>query len=125
MNVIEQARMGYAPAATAVRSPRSTEHQLFAQITARLRRAAHPESGDYGELVSALHENHKLWTTLAVDVAHDDNELPRQLRAQIFYLAKFTQQHTAKVLRKTATADALIDINRSVMAGLAGQEVSQ
>lgn len=125
MNVIEQARMGYAPASAAVRSPRSTEHQLFAQITARLRRAAHPETGSYGDLVSALHENHKLWTTLAVDVASDDNALPKQLRAQIFYLAKFTQQHTAKVLRKTADADALIDINRSVMSGLAGQEVTQ
>lgn len=120
MSVIEQARMAYGPAAAIIRTPRATEHQVFSQITAQLRRAI--GSGNHRDLVDALHANRKLWTTLAVDVADDENDLPRDLRARIFYLAEFTQHHTGKVLRQQADAEVLIDINRAVMAGLSGQE---
>jgi flagellar protein FlaF len=46
--------------------------------------------------------------------------LPRALRAQIFYLAEFTRQHTSKVLRGDAEVTPLIDINTAIMQGLAG-----
>lgn len=114
MNAIELAQRAYAPTISAVRTPRSSEHQLFTQITARLRHAK-----NHADLVRALHDNRKLWTTLAVDVADNDNGLPEPLRAQIFYLAEFTQQHTSKVLRRQADPDTLIDINDAILGGLA------
>ena len=55
---------------------------------------------------------------MAVDVANKDNELPEALRAQIFYLAEFTQLHSRKVLRREATVAPLVEINSSVMRGL-------
>ena len=44
--------------------------------------------------------------------------LPDDLRARIFYLAEFTDQHTRKVLNGRDTAGPLIEINTAIMRGL-------
>ncbi|RYG91479.1 flagellar biosynthesis regulatory protein FlaF [Loktanella sp. IMCC34160] len=121
MNVIEQARQAYSPAQTHLRTDRSTEAQLFAQINARLRSAASDLPRTHSALVGALHDNRQFWTLLAVDVADKGNTLPPELRAQIFYLAEFTFAHTSRVLQGQATPDALIEINRAMIAGLNGE----
>lgn len=77
----------------------------------------------FSELAAALHENRRLWILLATSVADSENELPQSLRAQLFYLAEFTLQHSQKVLDGTASADVLIDINTSVMRGLRQEEI--
>jgi flagellar protein FlaF len=55
---------------------------------------------------------------MAADVADSLNSLAPQLRAQIFYLAEFTELHSKKVLRGEATAEVLIEINTSILRGL-------
>lgn len=114
------ARTGYSQASRQIKSARSIEYDVFARITARLRRAAETES-DFSELVAALHENRELWTLLAVDLVDPGNGLPTQLKAQLFSLADFTFQHTAKVLFRQADPRVLIDINTSIMIGLRGR----
>lgn len=121
MNVIEQARQAYAPTQVAVRTDSSVEAQLIGQITARLRQANSGKKSDFPKLVAALHENQRMWTAMAADVADKGNALPTDLRAQLFYLAEFTRQHTQKVIGRTADAAALIDINTAVMRGLNSQ----
>ena len=74
--------------------------------------------------MSTLHENRRLWVLFAGDVASKDNLLPDTLRAQLFYLAEFTLQHTSKVLDGTASVDVLIEINTAVMRGLRQQEIA-
>lgn len=120
MNVSEQARKAYAPTQFPVRTPRSIEAQLVGKITAKMRRvAANPK--DFTGLAEAIHENRQMWDTLAVNVVDDDNALPQLLRAQIFYLAEFTSQQSRLVLKGEGSIDALIDINTSILRGLAGQ----
>ncbi len=121
MNAIEQARQAYAPTRTPLRSARSIEHMVFTQTTSRLQQAVAPDAS-FAMLAAALEDNRRLWTLLAADVADDDNVLPRTLRAQIFYLAEFTFQHTRKVLKGEAGIDPLVDINVAVMRGLTAQE---
>lgn len=121
MNAIHQARQAYAPAQAPCRTDRSTEHLVFSRITAALKKAHTASPADFPALAAALHENRRLWTILAADVADDDNGLPAQLRAQLFYLAEFTLLHTGRILNGEADAGALIDINTSVMRGLSGQ----
>ncbi len=121
MNVIEQARQAYAPTQVSIRTERSVEAQLISQITSRMRKAAFTTPSDFPALVAALHDNRRMWTTMAAGVADNDNALPRELRAQIFYLAEFTELHSQKVLRGKADATALIDINTAVLRGLNGQ----
>ncbi|MBB5722295.1 flagellar protein FlaF [Loktanella ponticola] len=118
MNAIELARQAYAPTNAPFKSHRSVEAQVIGNVTARLRVASNRRDRDFPKFAEALNDNRKLWNTLAIDVAASENELPPSLRAQIFYLAKFTEIFSAKILRKNTAADALIEINTSVMRGL-------
>jgi len=105
-----------APKQTAVHTPRAIEYEIFAQVTARMRSAE--RAGSFPALAAALHDNRKLWTALAGDVAEDDNGLPDALRARLFYLAKFTTEHTSKILAGKEQVGVLVEINTAVMRGL-------
>jgi len=124
VNVIEQAKLAYAPTQTAVRTDRSVEAQLISQITARLRRASAAQKTDFPQLVAALYENRRMWTTMAADVADVGNALPKELRAQIFYLAEFTEHHSSQVISGKANADALIEVNTAILKGLNSQRAA-
>lgn len=117
MNAAQRANAAYGDARGAQKSPRQVEYQAFARITKALSGAAGaPE--EFPRLAKALHDNLRLWTIVAADVAGDTNGLPDGLRAQLFYLAEFTRAHTGKVLKGEARAEALIEINTAVMKGL-------
>ena len=115
------ARDAYGRADAPVRNPRATEYELFARMTRALSIGWAQRTHNYAGLVSALHDNSKMWRTLAVDVADVGNALPSPLRAQLFYLYEFTTDHSRKVLDGTASAEVLVDINTAVMRGLRGQ----
>lgn len=116
----DQAKAAYGTARQHTRNPRETEFQLIGQITARIASAS-ADPNNFSALASAIAENRTLWARIATFVADDNNELPANLRAQLFYLYEFVTQHSSKVLNRSADATALIDINRSVMQGLASQ----
>lgn len=124
MNALHMARTAYSSAAIPIRTHQSTEYDVFAQITGRIKSAAARGKAGFPDLVAALHDNRGLWIVLATDVADADNALPQPLRAQIFYLAEFSLQHTSKVLDGSASADVLVEVNTTVMRGLRQQEVS-
>lgn len=117
MNTHFLAKTAYATPQPALRTPRGIEADLFTNITAKLRQASSPQ-GSFPALVSALHENRRYWTALAADVSEDGNGLPAQLRARIFYLAEFTNQHTRKVLARQEDAGVLVEINTAMLRGL-------
>ena len=117
MTVAAHKQNGYLDATKTVGMPREVEYQLFARVTGKLNRGYRKDL-DFTDLVEALHENLTLWRTLALEVIDDNNDLPDQLRAQIFYLFEFTRAHTPKVMRKEADVSALVDINMSIMRGL-------
>lgn len=104
-------------AAAPVRTPRGSEFAAFERITTGLSRAADP-TASMTMRASALHDNRRLWTTLATDIASPGNGLPQALRAQLFYLAEFSLLHSRAALRDPSALTALIDINRAVMRGL-------
>jgi len=116
VNAFQLARTAYSPVAAPTRSAQSTEYDAFAMVTRGLRSASTP-----GEIAKAIYDNRNLWTLLAADVADPQNQLPRSLRAQIFYLSEFTNLHSGKVLTGTSSVDALIDVNSAIMAGLRQQ----
>lgn len=123
MNIAAMAKTAYSDAQTPIKTERSTEYQVFALITHRLSNANKTGIEGFKDLAIAIHENRKLWTILASDVAEPDNGLPKELRAQIFYLAEFTENHSRKVLARLADPEPLIEVNTAVMRGLrSGQE---
>lgn len=115
-----QSPIAYAQRETPTRSLRSVEYDLIAQVTQRLRAAWDNRGSDFPSLVRALADNQQLWSTLAADVATPGNSLPAALRARLFYLYEFTNQHSRAVMDDRASVEVLTDINTAVMRGLRG-----
>ncbi|MBO9447664.1 flagellar biosynthesis regulator FlaF [Ruegeria sp. R14_0] len=112
------AQRAYAQTAAPTRTPRDTEYEAISKITHRLKAAAARQAADFGGFVQALHENRRLWTVLASGVTDSENGLPNDLRARIFYLAEFTEQHSSQVLGNKASVEPLLEINMAVLRGL-------
>lgn len=112
------AKLGYAALGASIKTPRSLEYELLAQITTDLISAIGSQDKDFPTLVAALHRNRELWLCWAVDVADDTNALPRDLRGQVFYLAQFVQHHTSQILSAKVDPTSLIDINKAILKGL-------
>jgi len=110
--------MAYASPGAPVRTPRGNEAEAFARVTRALKIAHAGGKMAHPKLVQALHDNRRLWTLLAASVADPANALPKQVRAQIFYLSEFTAKHTAEVLRGKANVAELIDLNSIMMKAL-------
>ncbi len=114
------ARAAYARPEAPGRNPRTLEYELLARATKALS-TARADGVSHAQVLAALNENQRLWSTLAADVAEPENGLPQQLRAQLFYLYEFTALHSRAVRDKKASVEVLIDINTAVMRGLRGQ----
>ncbi len=118
MNSATLAENGYGKFSQSTASDRGVEYQIFARITQQLAYANKKAPDYHTKLSEALHDNLRLWTVLATDVANDNNKLPAELRSSIFYLAEFTRHHTSKVYAGEANTKVLVDINTMVMRGL-------
>ena len=109
----------YQTAVRKTETPRQTEYRAFAAATRGLIDAASLPESEIGRRAEALATNRRLWSLLAADCAAEGNSLPQSLRAQIISLSLFIDRHSSAVLRQGAAIDVLVDINRSIMQGLA------
>jgi flagellar biosynthesis activator protein FlaF len=110
----------YKTAATRVENPRETEYRLFGQVTRALIHASTTDPTDIATRIDALDWNRRLWSALATDCADPDNAMDKSLRAQIISISLFVSRHSSVVMRGDDDFEALIDINKMVMQGLAG-----
>jgi flagellar biosynthesis activator protein FlaF len=120
VTVANQTNRPYGQTTAPIRTHRGIEYDLLVRVTKRLVDAWDRRREDFPALALAINENTRLWTALALDVAHEDNGLPELLRAQLFYLYRFSEHHGRKVLAGSASVEVLIDINTAVMRGLRG-----
>ncbi|WP_332870139.1 flagellar biosynthesis regulator FlaF [Roseovarius salinarum] len=115
---MHSAQQAYGQAGRSTRTPRATEYEAFARVTRRLQQAENGPRTTFGDLAAAVHDNRRLWSILAADLAGHGNGLPEELRARLLSLARFTDDHSARVLGGTASASVLIEVNTAVMQGL-------
>jgi len=115
----------YKTAATRTENPRETEYRLFGQVTRALMHASTVEATDVATRIDALDWNRRLWSALATDCASPDNAMDKALRAQIISISLFVSRHSSLVMRGEDDFEALIDINRMIMQGLAGPGAAQ
>ncbi|RMF11982.1 MAG: flagellar biosynthesis regulatory protein FlaF [Alphaproteobacteria bacterium] len=99
-------------------SPRETEYRLFAQVTGALIKAKERGVKD-GQFVDALDWNRRMWSTFTTDCGLEGNRLPDELRAKIISIGIWVSKYTSEVIRADGDIDALIDVNRAIMEGLA------
>lgn len=109
----------YKQATARSESPREMEYRLFGQVTRALMHAATVDASDIKTRIDALDWNRRLWSALATDCSDPDNAMDKALRAQIISISLFVSRHSSEVMRGGEDFDILIDINRSVMQGLA------
>jgi flagellar protein FlaF len=114
----------YQTAATRAEDPRSTEYRLFAQVTRALIQASEADTLDMKTKADALDWNRRVWSAFALDCAEPGNKLPEQLRASIISLSIFVSKHSSAVMREGADIDILIEINKTIMQGLAPQSAT-
>jgi flagellar biosynthesis activator protein FlaF len=108
----------YQRAATQADSARELEYRAFGQVTAGLLKAK-TEVVCAADVAQALDANRRLWNVLSADCAVPGNQLPITLRGQIISLALWVSRYSSSVLRDGAALDPLIDVNRTMMEGLA------
>lgn len=121
MNALSQARHAYSAVSAPTRTARGTEYEAVARITHKMQSAEAKGQAGFAALAEALHINKKLWRIFAIEVADAQNPLPEDLKARVFYLAEFTQQHTSKVLARKANIAPLLQINTAILRGLRGE----
>ena len=109
----------YQTAAAKTESPRQTEYRAFAVATRGLIDAAGLPTTEIGRRIEALAKNRRLWMLLASDCGAEGNQLPKAVRAQIISLSIFVDRHSSQVMREGASMEILIDLNRTMMQGLA------
>jgi flagellar protein FlaF len=110
----------YQRAATQADTPRDLEYRAFGQVTAALVRVQE-EKSPVAAVAEAINANRRLWNVLAADCAVPENGLPLPLRGQIISLAMWVARYSSEVLRDGADLEPLIDINRTMMEGLAAR----
>ena len=120
MDASTQAIAAYGLAQKGATTDRGLEYQVFARITAAMAAAERKGRSGFNDLVSALHDNRRLWDAITVDLIDDHNELGPELRARLLSLGIFVRNHGQKVLSGGASAEPIIEINRAVMNGLRG-----
>ncbi len=108
----------YQQASQRCEAPRETEYRLLAQVTRALLDIKGASRSEINRIADAVDWNRRVWSAFASDCASAENNLPDQLRAGIISLSIFVSKHSSQIIREGAEVEPLIDINRSIMAGL-------
>lgn len=111
----------YKTAQTTSNDGRDIEYRLLAQVTAALMRARDNAANDIREKMDAILWNSSVWSALRVDLSSEDNRLPKELRSSLISLSLWVDRETHAIMDGTGDIDALIDVNRNIMAGLKPQ----
>lgn len=116
-----RATQAYSRGSRSYTDPRRLEGDVLLQVAQRLddlRRRWSPELS--AELEPALLHNRRLWTIFAAEMADDTAGLPLELRNNVASLAVFVFKRSLELLVKPAAEPitALVEINRSIAAGL-------
>ncbi len=108
----------YQKTLKATEHPRDVEYRLFGQVTRALLEAA-PLPRTDPKKIAAIDWNRRVWSTIAGDCSSDANAMPPQIRAGIISLSLFVARYSSQVMASAMPIDPLIEINRTIMQGLA------
>ncbi len=118
----------YKATQASTENPRQTEYRLFAEVTKALmsvREAATTKGLRSQDFYKAVDWNRRLWLTLQMDLASNENRFPDSLKANIISIAIWVDKHSRTVLRGEANLEPLISVNRTIMEGLSSAPTQQ
>ena len=111
----------YGDVARRTASEREIEFALFQQITEALESVKNPQTRSLSDWADALSRNQQLWTIIATDLLQPGNALPDDLKRSLLFLSDYVRQTSLKVLEGEESIPDLIEVNKTVMAGLVRQ----
>ena len=76
------------------------------------------KQSDPEKWANAINRNLDLWTLLATDLMHPENQLNESLRKSLLELSIFVRRTSTQVLSGNDGMADLIDINESITKGL-------
>jgi flagellar biosynthesis activator protein FlaF len=97
------------------------EYALFLQITEALEAILDPDTRSVADWADALSRNQQLWAIIAADLMHPGNGLADELKRRLFILSEFVRRTSLKAFAGEEVISDLIEVNRTVMAGLVRQ----
>lgn len=97
------------------------EYALFLQITQALESVLDPVTRDAAEWADALSRNQQLWTIIAADLLQPGNGLAEDVKRGLLSVSEYVRQACFKALAGEEVIADLIEVNRTVMAGLVRQ----
>ena len=100
-------------------SEKQIEFALFQQITHNLEKVAPAARPAPAVWAGAIDRNLQLWTVLASDLLLPENSLPVETKQGLLNLALFVRRHSMQVLSGEADLADLIEVNRTIMDGIA------
>lgn len=103
---------------------RALEVAVFEQITQALQAVHDNKGADPAEWGDAIYRNLQLWSIIATDVLSPENALPEDTRAGLFSLSEFVRRTSMQVLAGSEGLGDIIEVNRTIMAGLDGSAAS-
>ncbi len=107
----------YQQASRNSENPRQTEYRAFAIFTRALEEA---EAEGSIAVVKAVADNRQLWLTLQIDLASSENQLPKELKAQLISIAIWVDRYSGAAMKGEASLEPLITVNKQIMEGLRG-----
>ena len=116
----------YKSAQTNKDDPRDLEYRLLAQVTGALIKAR-DDFANVKDRVAAAKWTRDIWSALRQDLVSENNQLPKELRASLVSISLWIEKEALRVMDGSGDINALIDVNRNIMAGLKpeGQEATE
>jgi len=82
-------------------------------------KAAAEKGAQSREAVDALHFVGRLWGALVEDLAREENELPKPLRADLISIGLFIMREADKIrMEKSSDFSSIIEVSQSISEGL-------
>lgn len=101
-------------------SPREIEYQVFGKVTKELIEAKTLDSSS-SIFIQAVHRNRELWSILMNDCASPENTLPGPVKTAVVSLSLWVDSYSSRAIQESASLDPLIEVNQTIMKGLASQ----
>ena len=102
-------------------SDKQVEYAVFREITQSLQQISQDENPAPAEWADAIDRNLQLWTLLSTDLMNTGNQLDPGLKRSLIILAESVRRISYRVLGGSDELSDLIDINETIMQGLAAQ----
>lgn len=100
-------------------NPRALEYRLLGMVTAAMIEAEKkPEPERFPARVDAAYWNKQIWDHLMVDLTHDENRLPKELRVSLVNIGVWVNKEVRSVMDRKTDCSTLIEINQIIMQGL-------